>query len=137
MKVIGLDNKEYKWNYVKYKPKAKCSKLHLRARKLLSGEFPYDTICEELTLPGTKNERQARPLFADFFVPQRKLMVEVQGQQHYKFNSHFFDNKIEFFKAQARDRNKQEWCEVNDLILIQLPYNETDEKWLDRIRNRL
>ena len=137
MKVLGLDGKEYSWNITKYKAGEKCSKLHARARIVLTKEFPCDIIYEELTLPGTKNERQARPLFADFFVSSRYIMVEVQGEQHYKFNSHFFKNKIEFYKAQGRDRNKREWCEVNNFILVCLPYNETDEQWLERVRNRL
>jgi len=137
MKVIGLDGKEYTWNLTKYKARENCSKLHLRARILLTREFPYDIIYEELALPGAKDERQARPLFADFFIPQRYLMVEVQGEQHYKFNSHFFDNKIEFYKAQSRDRRKLEWCETNDFTLVQLPFNEDDEQWLHKIRARV
>jgi len=137
MKIIGLDNSEYSWNVTKFKAKKKCSKLHARARIVLTKEFPCDIINEELTLPGTKNERQTRPLFADFFILSRHLMIEVQGEQHYKFNSHFFDNKMEFFKAQARDRSKQEWCDVNNITLVQLPFNETDREWLQRIRDRL
>lgn len=138
MKITGLDGKEHS---LKLKRRwiidSKCSKLHLRARILLTKEFPYDIIYEELTLPGTKNERQARPLFADFFIPQRLLMIEVQGEQHYKYNSHFFDNKMEFYKAQSRDRQKLEWCKLNDFILLQLPFNETDEQWLQKIRDRI
>jgi hypothetical protein len=136
MKILGLDGREYSWNLTQYKPREKCSKLHFRARQLLTKEFPYDIIYEELTLPGTKSERQIRPLFADFFIPTRLIMVEVQGEQHYKFNSHFFHNKIEFFKAQARDRIKQDWCHNNTIELVQLPFNEDDEQWLQRIRNR-
>ena len=137
MKIIGLDGREYSWNVTKYKAREKCSQLHARAREVLTTEFPYDTICEELTLPGSKDERQIKPLFADFFIPTRQLMVEVQGEQHYKFNSHFFDNKIAFFRAHARDRSKLECCKINKLMLVQLPYNESDEQWLERIRNRI
>lgn len=137
MKIIGLDTKEYTWNLTQYKAREKCSKLHARARLLLTQEFPYDTIYEELTLPGSKDERQTRALCADFFIPTRQLMIEVQGEQHYKFNSHFFNNKIEFFRAQARDRLKAEWCTINSFMLVQLPFNETDEQWLERIRDRI
>ena len=137
MKILGLDGKEYSWNVTKYKGHEKCSKLHARARIILTKEFSCDIIYEELTLPGTKNERQSRPLFADFFVAGRSLVVEVQGEQHYKFNDYFFENKIEFYKAQARDRSKQEWCKLNNFTLICLPYNETDIQWLERIRDRL
>jgi len=136
MKIVGLDDREYSWNITKYKAREKCSKLHARARIILTKAFPCDIIYEELTLPGTKNERQTRPLFADFMVSSRSLVVEVQGEQHYKFNSFFFDNKIEFYKAQARDRNKQEWCNINSLTLVCLPFNETDDQWLERIRDR-
>lgn len=137
MKIIGLDDREYLWSIGKYKARKKCSKLHARARIVLTKEFPYDTIYEELTLPGCKSERQTRPLFADFFVSNRNIVVEVQGEQHYKFNSHFFDSKIEFFRAQARDRLKEEWCTLNGFSLVQLPFNETDEQWLERIRGRI
>jgi len=137
MKVTGLDGREHLWNVTKYKARAKCSKLHARARQVLTTEFPYDTIYEELTLPGSKDERQTKTLSADFFVPTRQLMVEVQGEQHYKFNSHFFENKLEFFRAQARDRLKKDWCELNKFMLVQLPFNEDDQQWLQRIRDRI
>ena len=137
MKITGLDGREYNWNVTKYKAREKCSKLHARAREVLTAAFPYDIIYEELTLPGSKDERQTKPLYADFFVVPRQLMVEVQGEQHYKFNSHFFDNKMLFFRAQARDRLKQEWCDLNEILLVQLPYNESDEQWLERIRDRI
>jgi hypothetical protein len=137
MKITGLDGREYSWNLIKYKAREKCSKLHARARLVLTNEFPYDTIYEELTLPGSKDERQTKTLSADFCIPSRNLMVEVQGEQHYKFNPHFFDNKLAFFRAQARDRLKQEWCELNNFMLVQLPYNESDEQWLERIRGRI
>lgn len=134
MKVTGLDGKIYNWNITKYKPKNKCSKYHLRARLLLQNEFPFEKIYEELKLPGTKNERQIRPLFADFFISNINVIVEVQGEQHYKFNNFFFDNKLEFYRAQSRDRNKQEWCRINNIYLVHFPYNETNEQWLEKIR---
>ena len=137
MKIQGLDGREYNWNITKYKARENCSKLHARAREVLTNEFPYDIIYEELTLPGSKDERQTRTLSADFCIPSRNLMVEVQGEQHYKFNPHFFNNKLEFYRAQARDRLKAEWCRINHMTLIQLPYNESDEQWLERIRNRI
>jgi len=136
MKILGLDDREYTWNITKYKPRQKCSNLHLRARNILTQEFPCDIIYEELTLPGTRNERQTRPLFADFFISARSLMIEVQGEQHYKFNPHFFDNKVEFYRAQSRDRAKQDWCSLNNITLVALPFNENDAEWLQRIRDR-
>ena len=136
MKIQGLDGKEYKLNFNKSRVSTNCSKLHIRARNLLISEFQYDRIYEEIALPGTKNERQIKPLMADFIIPLRNIIIEVQGEQHYKFNTFFYYNKIEFYKAQARDRNKAQWCELNKIKLICLPFNESDIEWLERIRNR-
>jgi hypothetical protein len=137
MKVTGLDHKEYRWSYERYKGRDKCSKYHKRARILLAQMFPFDLVYEEVPLPGSKTERQSRSLVADFWIPQRSLIIEVQGEQHYKFNNHFFDNKIEFFKAQSCDRNKQEWCDINNIVLVQLPYHEQNDQWQKRIEDKL
>lgn len=137
MIVIGIDGKEYRWNISKFaKESKKCSQYHKKARELLKNLFPFDIIYEEVTLPGTKNERFTKSLIADFYIHTESLMIEVQGKQHYKFNSFFYKNKLEFFKAQARDRVKQHWCDINDIYLIHLPYNETIIEWNQRIISR-
>ena len=52
-------------------------------------------------------------------MPNRNIMVEVHGEQHHKFNKFFFSNKLSFYKAQARDRDKKEWCDINSIKLIE------------------
>jgi len=134
MKLLGLDGREYSLNARKYmvdgnqtRPR---SSLHLEARTLLKEMFPGDIILEEITLPGCKPT-----LYADFFIPLQKLIVEVQGEQHYKQNSFFHKTDDAFLKAKKRDVLKKRWCEVNDLIIIELPYDKKSE-WRDRIDKR-
>ena len=130
MKVIGLDAREYTWN-----PKTgggKRSKLHQKAKTVLDSCFPHDRILEEVTLPGTKTVR-SKCLRADFYIPNRNLIVEVHGEEQFRFNAYHFDSKLAFFKAQARDRSKAEWCKLNEIRLIQLNYNETEEEWKSKI----
>lgn len=130
MKVIGLDAREYTWN-----PKTgggKRSKLHQKAKAVLDSCFPYDRILEEVSLPGTKTIR-SKCLRADFYIPNRNLIVEVHGEQHFRFNAFHFDTKLAFFKAQARDRSKAEWCKLNEIRLIQLNYNEDEDEWRKKI----
>jgi hypothetical protein len=130
MKVVDFTGKEHKINLALYlRTRSNCSSLHKSARQLLTELFPFTTILEEVPLPGTK-------MFVDFFLPDKKLMVEVQGEQHYKFNGHFFANKSEFLKAQARDARKAEWAEINGLQLIEFPYNEDKDGWTKRITSR-
>lgn len=138
MKVIGLDGKEYSINLTKYTIKRQsCSKLHERARSLLEYMFPYYKICEEITLPGTKTERQTKPLIADFYIHQKRLMIEVQGEQHYKHNDFFFHDKMTFFKSKSRDNLKVQWCNNNNIYLVELPFNETNDEWSIRIYGKL
>lgn len=136
MKVTGLDQKEHVWNFTKYKNvNTNCSEPHKRARMLLWALFPFDTIYEEVTIPGIKTEITQRALIADFYIHAHRLMIEVQGEQHYKFNSFFYSNKLAFFRAQKLDKLKYEWCKLNKIRLIELPYDKTDDEWLHIIRN--
>lgn len=134
MIIIGLDGKEYSWipsnNIVNTE---KRSGLHNKAQQLLKEKYPNDRILEELVLPGTKTSNRKSVLKADFFIPMRSLIVEVHGQQHTEFNNFFFANKMEFYKAQARDRDKKSWCEINNFELIELFHNESIEDWRGKI----
>lgn len=137
MRILGLDGKEYSWipsnNIV---DTDKRSDLHKEAQKLLKEKYPHDRILEELVLPGTKTENRKSVLKADFFIPVRNLIVEVHGSQHVEFNNFFFKNKMEFFKAQARDKDKKKWCELNEFTLIELFYNESIDEWRNKIWNQ-
>ena len=102
----------------------------------LKEKYPNDRILEELVLPGTKTDNRKSTLKADFFIPVRSLIVEVHGQQHTEYNNFFFANKMDFYKAQARDRDKKQWCKINNLELIELFHNEPIEEWRDKIWKR-
>lgn len=132
IKVIGLDNKEYKL-ILSNKKRIVCSEHHLRARKLLKKIFPLELIFEEVALPGSSTKKQ---LFADFYIHSIKLMIEVNGEQHYSKNSFFHRNRADFIKGKLRDKNKQNWCEINNISLIVLPYMENDDEWRKRIEDR-
>jgi len=131
MKVTGLDGNTYNW-----KPKTnggKRSKLHKKAKEALDIWYPYDTIYEEVSLPGTKTSARKSTLRADLYIPNRNLIVEVHGEQHFKFNKFHYKDKLSFFRAQARDRDKVEWCNLNEVRFVAFNYNETEEEWKAKI----
>jgi len=134
LNIVGLDGKDYTWipsnNIVET---TKRSGLHSKAKELLKERYPNDRILEELVLPGTKTGNRKSTLKADFFIPVRGLVVEVHGQQHTEFNNFFFANKMEFYKAQARDRDKKSWCELNNFTLIELFHDESIDQWKEKI----
>jgi very-short-patch-repair endonuclease len=106
------------------------SQFHKIARKMLKQLFSGCRIYEELPIYIGDNQT----LYVDFFVVSYNLFVEVHGQQHYDYNSHFYKNKIEWLKAIERDKRKAEWCKINNLKLVTLKYNEQD-KWQEQLKN--
>jgi hypothetical protein len=129
MKITGLDGKVHNWIYDGNTSEEESNKsnLHIRARKLLKTMFPLDRIMEEVHLPGSFGLR------LDFFLPTRVMAIEVHGEQHYKYNSFFYSSKMEFVKAKKRDANKIEWCRINGIRIAELPHNEGEEQWMNRI----
>ena len=139
MKAIGLDGKERSWNLSKYRNNKNSSRprsqYHVKARKLLRKIYTRDKILEEVSLPGSNTETRKSTLFADFFIPNRSLMVEVHGQQHYEYNAFYHKKKkINFYKAQARDRDKLEWCCLNDIRIVVLKYSDDLKEWERQVK---
>ena len=129
MNVIGLDGRNYHWK-VKSKVRSNASKPHIRCRELLKQLFPLDQIIEEIYLPG------AGKLYLDFYLPLRKLAIEVDGRQHVKYIPHFHGTKLNFFKSLRRDDKKRHWCELNNIILIKLEQDEKDDDWRRKLSGR-
>jgi hypothetical protein len=130
MRVQGLDGRIYAWKQGKI-PFAddprKRSEYHRRARALLHELFPLEHVYEEVYLPGCDK------LYADFVIPTRKMIVEVHGEQHYHFVSYFHETLLDFIESKKRDQKKRQWAELNRLTLIELPYNEDNDEWRERI----
>ena len=134
MLVKDLDGNNHNWQLTGNMPKGKVvnkSSLHLKARELISLSYPTLQILEEVPIILKKGET----LYLDFYIPLKKTCIEVHGEQHYKFVSFYHSNMLNFLKAQKRDREKQEWCELNNIQYIALPYNEEHNQWLERIKN--
>lgn len=125
MRVIGFDGRSHKIKLPKYK-RSNCSKYHKKAKEIITEVFPFEPIHEEVTLPGSKSKFTGL-LYADFYLPNQNIIVEVHGEQHYKYLPFFHKSKLDFKKSQKRDRQKIEWCVLNDIKIIVLPYNKEKE----------
>ena len=138
MKVIGFDGRDHALTFKRARGNSKRgnkSSHHLRARELLSELFPYEKIYEEVTLPGSKTISTGL-LYADFLIPNKYIVVEVHGKQHYEYSQHFHKTKASFMKSRKRDKKKIEWCELNDFTIIILPYNK-EEQWKNLITDSI
>ena len=75
-------------------------------------------------------------LYLDFFIPNLMLAVEVHGRQHYEYVPFFHKTKAGYLKARARDEDKKEWCELNNINLIALNYLEDENSWRKSLEKR-
>lgn len=78
--------------------------------------FPHEPILEEFQIPGSR-------MSVDFFMPKMRMVVEVDGEQHFEFISFFHGDRktdTKFAGQISRDRKKEEWCEINKFRLIRI-----------------
>ena len=134
MQIKDLDGNFQKWaltGCIAHGTMRNKSDLHLRARKLIKECFPTFQILEEVPIP----LRRSETLFMDFYLPLTKKCIEIHGEQHYKFVPFYHKNLMGFAKHKKRDQEKHEWCSINDIEYIALPFNENIEQWTKRLIN--
>lgn len=89
--------------------------------KTLNNETVLYLICKAVFAPHTV-ERHARPavlvgLTLDIFIPDERIAVEYQGQQHFEPADHLGGEK-HFRMTLRRDRRKARLCRDNDIALV-------------------
>lgn len=100
-------------NPVKYKSK---SNLQGKVGLYLSDKYPHDVLLEEFYIPGSRSS-------VDFFMPKKKLVVEVNGRQHDEFVPHFHGNALgsnKFIEQKKRDSKKVNWAEMNGFKFVEI-----------------
>ena len=126
-----MDGKSYKVNLSKHlKQGSNKSGLHLKARAFLKKTFPLHTITEEISIRGFPSGT----LYFDLAIVSIGYFFEISGEQHYKFTPFFHKNKLEFLKAQQRDRLKRDWAELNGFTLIEFRFDESEADWKKKLR---
>ena len=104
----------------------KCrSKLQKKVKDLLYSNWVSDVVFDELPVLGTR-------MTLDFYNANKKLAVEVDGNQHYKYNKFFHSNSRQNFLSQLqRDEKKEYFCEINQIKLVRILERDTiDEELL-------
>lgn len=124
MKVIDFKGNKHTWpprGHVTMNDETRPrSALHLTVRNVLKSKYPLDIIMEEVPLPGTR-------LVLDFYLPRANIAVECQGKQHIEQTNFFHKDKLGFINSQVRDRQKADWCELNNIKLITVYYDQNPE----------
>jgi very-short-patch-repair endonuclease len=74
-----------------------------------------------------ENCRNLHILFFDFYLPEYKLLIEFDGQQHYKmsnFSKSIEINKQKFEQVRKNDAIKTKYCKDNNIKLLRLNNND-------------
>ena len=69
--------------------------------------------------------------YLDFYFPDTKIAIECQGEQHF-IPVDFGNRGIEYAEKQfkdilKRDKNKLKLCNENNISIVYINYNDTDE----------
>jgi very-short-patch-repair endonuclease len=104
------------------------SKIQKRVKDLLKKYWIADIVFEEMPVISTR-------LTIDFYNANKKIAIEVDGNQHYKFNKFFHSNSRQNFLAQLqRDEKKELFCDVNNIKLVRiLESDKLDEELLKNL----
>lgn len=97
----------------------KCSKTRS------NGEFITNLLLEynneefeiEKTFPDLLSPKEYKLRF-DFYLPNRNMVIEVQGVQHFKEHNNYFYDKITQSNQLNNDLLKEEYCKHNNLKLV-------------------
>lgn len=89
------------------------SKFQNRIKMFLMPYWKNDVVFEEFRIVGTK-------LSLDFYNANKKVAVEVQGDQHIRYVKHFHKNRLQYLDQLKRDQKKLDFCEFNDIKLVEI-----------------
>lgn len=108
------------------------SELEKTIERLIASELPNYEVCKQYSV-----RVDGGLLLFDFCIPALRIMIEVQGEQHYKFVQFFHGMIDNFNKAKARDNLKKEWCSKNGYSLIYFEYKEIPKLTSLEFRDRI
>jgi hypothetical protein len=131
MKFKTLDGKDrvvknLKNSLVKWDAKSR-SKLQQKVKLFLKSYWQGDVVFEEMKVAGTR-------LSLDFYNANKKIAIEVQGEQHFKFVPFFHNTRGSYLKQIKRDVKKIEFCELNKIQLIEIfPNDELSKEFFENL----
>lgn len=101
--------------------------------------FKYlkDNDIEFETQKGFKGLKHIKPLLYDFYLPNINILIEYQGEQHYRPIEYF--GGLEAFKEQViKDNIKRDFAKINGVELVELPYTlGTGEELINKLEKTL
>lgn len=99
----------------------KCSSS--KGEKKIRSFFEINNIEYIEQYPICLNADTKRYLRSDFYIPSINTVIEYDGIQHFKANSHFGGEK-EFESRVKRDNIKNEFCKEHKIVMLRISYKD-------------
>jgi len=99
------------------------SKFQTKVKKFIEKYWGRDVVFEEFPVVGTR-------LSLDFYNANKKVAIEVQGNQHYKYIEFFHQSRANFIDQLKRDQKKETFCELNQIKLVSIYQNDIIDEHL-------
>jgi hypothetical protein len=100
------------------------SKIQFKVKQYLKKYWSNNVVFEEFPVAGTR-------LTLDFYNASKNIAVEVQGQQHRKYVPFFHQGyKNNYIDQLRRDKQKAEFCTINNIKLIEVYDTDKIDKTL-------
>jgi hypothetical protein len=93
------------------------------------------TYIREKKFDNCINPQTNKKLPFDFFLPKYNILIEYQGEQHYKKIGHYFERAGGLEGRQYRDKIKREFGKANNFLYIEISYKEFTN--IENILNKL
>lgn len=123
LKALCPNNHEYEFYINNFKKGKRCHKCNMSG-----GEQEIERILKIYSIDYIFNYRfldkyiKNKPY--DFYIPSLDLCIEFDGQQHYHMQ--FGKSTLDLMNQKYTDNKKDEYCFVNDINLIRIPYWDFD-----------
>jgi very-short-patch-repair endonuclease len=94
-------------------------------RKISKGEKRIEKYLseKEILFEKEKSFKELGQLRFDFYLPDKNILIEFQGQQHYK-PIEWYGGQEKFFQQQNRDNLKKQFCKKNNYTLIEIKFDQ-------------
>ena len=89
------------------------SKFQTRVKDFLQPFWIHDIVFEEFRVVGSR-------LTLDFYNANKKIAVEVQGEQHTRYVKFFHKNRFKYCDQLKRDEDKLLFCKSNNIKLAEI-----------------
>lgn len=96
----------------------------IKIKKILKeNNIPY---ISEKSFNNFYYQESKKPIKFDLYV-NNEYIIEFDGKQHFSYDKTGWNNKVQFLKTKERDEMRNNYCKINNIPLIRIPYTVIDK----------